>query len=81
VSRDASPVMMFSIKKRMYTKLFIDRTEALYVQNGGSRDNIKVKCGGSTIGTVWSPDQEYVASKNKICGNEKPGRQPVSKLH
>jgi len=38
-----------------------------------------VKRGGSTIGTRSSVDQVYIALKNKICGNEKPGQESVLK--
>jgi len=41
---------------------------------------MRSKEGGSTIGAGWSKDQAYIPLKNKICGNEKPGQQPVSKL-
>jgi len=39
----------------------------------------RLKRGGSTIGTGWSTDQVYPVLQVKTCGNEEPGRQPVSK--
>jgi len=33
--------------------------------------------GMPTVCAGWSKDQVYVALKNKLCGSEKQGRQPV----
>jgi len=58
---DENPVMTFPMKKSINTELLIDKTVALYIEDGQIKDGT---WGWSTIDTGWSADQAYGAIKD-----------------
>jgi len=65
VYRDENPVMTFPIKRRINTKLFIDRMQKLYITIGGIRNENWSEGGGQPLVLV-DPWIKYMALKNNM---------------